>query len=262
MGVLPCALSIAGSDSSGGAGIQADLKTFAALGVFGACAITALTAQNTLGVNAVFNVPADFVAAQIDAVVSDLRISATKTGMLSKASIVEVVAAKVKEHNLQPLVVDPVMIAGTGARLLSEDAVNVLKLELLPLATVVTPNASEAEVLSGISVTSLKTAKDAAIALKELGASVVVIKGGHLGSDDVVDLVYDGSELIELRSKHIPIGRLHGAGCVFSAAIAAELAKGNPPIEAIRRAKQFIQRAIERAVPIGDGTIPVNPTAL
>lgn len=243
--------------------MQADLKTFAALGVFGACAITALTAQNTLGVRAILNVPAEFVAAQIDAVVSDLKIGAVKTGMLANASIVEVVSAKVREHSLQPLVVDPVIMAGTGARLLSEDGVEVLKRELLPLATVVTPNANEAEELTHIEMTSLSTAKDAAMALHELGASIVVIKGGHFESgDEAVDLVYDGVEFIELRSKRIFKGKLHGAGCVFSAAIAAHLANGASPIEAIASAKQFIQRSIEGAVPIGSGIVPVNPLCL
>ncbi|MCS7253271.1 MAG: bifunctional hydroxymethylpyrimidine kinase/phosphomethylpyrimidine kinase [Armatimonadota bacterium] len=259
MKFTPCALTIAGSDSSGGAGVQADLKTFTALGVFGACAITALTAQNTLGVSSVLEVPAEFVAAQIDAVASDLKVGATKTGMLSNASIVEVVSAKVKEHNLKPLVVDPVIIAGTGARLLSENAIDVLKRELLPLATIVTPNVYEAEVLSGIKVTSLNSAMDAAIALYDLGASVIVIKGGHLEGDEAIDLVYDGNRFLELRSKRSTKGKLHGAGCVFSAAITAALAKGATEAEAIKSAKQFIQRSIEGAFPIGSGLIPVNP---
>ena len=259
MGALPCALTIAGSDSSGGAGVQADLKTFSALGVFGTCAITALTAQNTLGVIAIHDVPPEFVAAQIEAVVSDLKVSAVKTGMLANASTVEVVSEKVKEYNLQPLVVDPVIVAGTGARLLTEDGVEVLKRKLLPLATIVTPNAREAEALTGIAVTSLQSAKDAAMALRELGASISVIKGGHLGLSEAVDLVYDGATFIELRSERAFKGRLHGAGCVFSAAITAYLAAGAPPLQAIANAKQFIQRSIERAIPIGAGAVPVNP---
>jgi len=239
--------------------VQADLKTFSALGVFGTCAITALTAQNTLGVIAIHDVPPEFVAAQIEAVVSDLKVSAVKTGMLANASTVEVVSEKVKEYNLQPLVVDPVIVAGTGARLLTEDGVEVLKRKLLPLATIVTPNAREAEALTGIAVTSLQSAKDAAMALRELGASISVIKGGHLGLSEAVDLVYDGATFIELRSERAFKGRLHGAGCVFSAAITAYLAAGAPPLQAIANAKQFIQRSIERAIPIGAGAVPVNP---
>ncbi|MFA4015109.1 MAG: hypothetical protein RUDDFDWM_000182 [Candidatus Fervidibacterota bacterium] len=259
MALLPCALTIAGSDSCGGAGIQADLKTFTALGVYGACVVTALTAQNTLGISAIHKVPPDFVAAQIDSVASDLKINATKVGMLFDADIIEVVATKVKQYGLQPLIVDPVMVAGTGARLLMEEAIRAFKHLLIPLTTILTPNAFEAEALTGIKVSSLADAKKAAIKLHQLGASTVVIKGGHIESDDAVDLVYDGAQFVELHSRRIVKGKLHGAGCVFSAAITANLAKGMDQIEAIRKAKRFVRHSIKASQPIGKGLIPVQP---
>jgi hydroxymethylpyrimidine/phosphomethylpyrimidine kinase len=256
---LPCALTIAGSDSCGGAGIQADLKTFTALGVYGACVITALTAQNTLGINAIHKVPPEFVATQIDSVASDLKINATKVGMLLDADIIEVVAMKVKQYGLQPLIVDPVMVAGTGARLLMEEAIEALKRLLIPLTTILTPNAFEAEALTGIKVSSLSDAKKAAIMLHQLGASTVVVKGGHVEGDDAVDLIYDGVRFIETRSRRIMKGKLHGAGCVFSSAITANLAKGMDQIEAIRRAKRFVHHSIKASQPVGKGLIPVQP---
>lgn len=256
---LPCALTIAGSDSCGGAGIQADLKTFTALGVYGACVITALTAQNTLGINAIHKVPPEFVATQIDSVASDLKINATKVGMLLDADIIEVVAMKVKQYGLQPLIVDPVMVAGTGARLLLEEAIEALKRLLIPLTTILTPNAFEAEALTGIKVSSLSDAKKAAIMLHQLGASTVVVKGGHVEGDDAVDLIYDGVRFIETRSRRIMKGKLHGAGCVFSSAITANLAKGMDQIEAIRRAKRFVHHSIKASQPVGKGLIPVQP---
>ena len=256
---LPCALTIAGSDSCGGAGIQADLKTFTALGVYGACVITALTAQNTLGINAIHKVPPEFVATQIDSVASDLKINATKVGMLLDADIIEVVAMKVKQYGLQPLIVDPVMVAGTGARLLMEEAIEALKRLLIPLTTILTPNAFEAEALTGIKVSSLSDARKAAIILHQLGASTVVVKGGHVEGDDAVDLIYDGVRFIETRSRRIMKGKLHGAGCVFSSAITANLAKGMDQIEAIRRAKRFVHHSIKASQPVGKGLIPVQP---
>jgi hydroxymethylpyrimidine/phosphomethylpyrimidine kinase len=256
---LPCALTIAGSDSCGGAGIQADLKTFTALGVYGACVITALTAQNTLGINAIHKVPPEFVATQIDSVASDLKINATKVGMLLDADIIEVVAMKVKQYGLQPLIVDPVMVAGTGARLLMEEAIEALKRLLIPLTTILTPNAFEAEALTGIKVSSLSDARKAAIMLHQLGASTVVVKGGHVEGDDAIDLIYDGVRFIETRSRRIMKGKLHGAGCVFSSAITANLAKGMDQIEAIRRAKRFVHRSIKASQPVGKGLIPVQP---
>jgi hydroxymethylpyrimidine/phosphomethylpyrimidine kinase len=256
---LPCALTIAGSDSCGGAGIQADLKTFTALGVYGACVITALTAQNTLGINAIHKVPPEFVATQIDSVASDLKINATKVGMLLDADIIEVVAMKVKQYGLQPLIVDPVMVAGTGARLLMEEAIEALKRLLIPLTTILTPNAFEAEALTGIKVSSLSDARKAAIILHQLGASTVVVKGGHVEGDDAVDLIYDGIRFIETRSRRIMKGKLHGAGCVFSSAITANLAKGMDQIEAIRRAKRFVHHSIKASQPVGKGLIPVQP---
>src|SRR5436190_15179992 len=183
------ALTIAGSDSGGGAGIQADLKTFSALGVFGTSALTAITAQNTLGVTAVFELPPDMVAAQIDAVVTDIGADAVKTGMIANSEIIRVVAAKVREHGLSTLVVDPVMVATSGDRLLREEAVQALRTDLLPLATVVTPNLPEAEVLTGLTVSSLEEMRDAARAIVGLGVRSVLVKGGHLHGD-AVDLFY------------------------------------------------------------------------
>src|SRR3954447_1897454 len=185
------ALTIAGSDSGGGAGIQADLKTFSALGVFGMSAVTAITAQNTLGVTAVYELPPEIVAAQIDAVVTDIGADAVKTGMISNSEIIRVVAAKVREHGLSTLVVDPVMIATSGDRLLREDAVEAVRTELLPLATVVTPNLPEAGVLIGREIATLDEMRDAARAIVGLGARSVVVKGGHLAGD-AVDVFYDG----------------------------------------------------------------------
>src|SRR5437763_8383172 len=184
------ALTIAGSDSGGGAGIQADLKTFSALGVFGMSAVTAITAQNTLGVTAVFELPPDIVAAQLDAVVTDIGADAVKTGMIANSEIIRVVAAKVREHGLSTLVVDPVMVATSGDRLLREDAVEALRSELLPLATVVTPNLPEAAMLVGREISTLAEMRDAARAIVALGAQSVVVKGGHLAGD-AIDVLYD-----------------------------------------------------------------------
>src|SRR5450759_723144 len=219
---LPVAFTIAGSDSGGGAGIQADLKTFAALGVHGASAITALTAQNTLGVTEILEVPPAFVSAQIEAVMADIGAAAAKTGMLSSAAIIEVVASAVARHNIRNLVVDPVMVAKGGARLLRDDAVNALRVLLLPLAMVVTPNLPEAEVLLGRPIRTLDERRQAARDLVALGAHAAVVKGGHTDEQLSIDHYFDGTELVELQSPRIATANTHGSGCVFSAAIAAE----------------------------------------
>jgi hydroxymethylpyrimidine/phosphomethylpyrimidine kinase len=255
---LPIALTIAGSDSGGGAGIQADLKTFAALGVHGTSAITAITAQNTVDVTDVFELPPRLVRAQIDAVVSDLGVDAAKTGMLSSAEIIEAVAAAVAAHAITKLVVDPVMVSKGGARLLRDDAVGALRSRLLPLAAVLTPNIPEAEVLLGHPVRSLDDRREAARELLALGPRAVVVKGGH-AEGAAVDVYWDGSELVELIADHIETANTHGSGCVFSAAIAARLAAGRQAVDAVRDAKQFITNAIEFSLELGHGHGPVNP---
>jgi hydroxymethylpyrimidine/phosphomethylpyrimidine kinase len=251
------ALTIAGSDSGGGAGIQADLKTFSALGVFGMSALTAITAQNTLGVTAVFELPPDIVAAQIDAVVTDIGVDAAKTGMIANSEIIRVVAAKVREHGISTLVVDPVMVATSGDRLLHEEAVEALRTQLLPLATVVTPNLPEAGVLIGRDVSSLDEMRDAARAIVGLGARSVMVKGGHLDGD-AVDVFYDGQRFLELPARRIETTSTHGTGCTLASAIAALLAKGEPLEQAISQAKAYVTAAIERAYPIGHGHGPVH----
>lgn len=258
------ALTIAGSDSGGGAGIQADLKTFAARGVFGMSVLTALTAQNTLGVHGVHEVPPDFIALQIDAVIRDLGVDAVKTGMLSNASIIEIIAAKVREHHLAPLVVDPVMIAKSGAPLLREEARTALMHTLLPLATVVTPNLHEARVLSGIDITTLEEMRRAAQAIHRLGARYVVVKGGHLPETmEAIDVLYDGSTFQEFRAPRIETKNTHGTGCTFASAIAAELAKGNSVAQAVRLAKDYLTAILQASatLSLGHGHGPLNHMA-
>lgn len=257
---MPTALTIAGSDSGGGAGIQADLKTFAALGVFGTSAITSVTAQNTAGVQGVYDLPPEFVGLQIDSVLEDIGIDAAKTGMVSNAAIVETVATKVRAHAITRLVVDPVMVAKGGASLLQSDAVKTLIKRLLPLALVVTPNVPEAEVLWGQQIVGFDEMHEAARWIRDLGPRYVVVKGGHLGIR-AIDLVYDGSKFTLLDAERIDTPHTHGTGCVFSAAITAELAKGSPVPEAIATAKRFITAAIGHGFPLGRGFGPTDPMA-
>lgn len=252
------ALTIAGSDSGGGAGIQADLKTFSVLGVFGMSAITAVTAQNTTGVSAVHEIPPDVVAAQIDAVATDIGVDAAKTGMLSSAPIIEAVADRVRAHQIERLVVDPVMVAKSGAPLLRPEAQEALRTLLLPLAWVVTPNLAEARSLLERGIDDLAGMRDAAQRIAEFGPRFVLLKGGHL-SGDPIDVLYDGEAFTELRGARIATLHTHGTGCVLSAAIAAYLAKGTEPTEAISAAKRFVTRAIEAALPLGRGFGPCNP---
>ncbi len=252
------ALTIAGSDSGGGAGIQADLKTFAAFGVYGASAVTAITAQNTLGVQAIHEVPAEVVAAQIDAVLSDIGADAVKTGMLSSTAIIEVVADRLRAYGVTRLVVDPVMVAKSGDRLLRDDAVAALRELLLPLAEVVTPNAGEAGVLAGMEVVDGDSAREAARRIHALGPRLVIVKGGHLGGERSDDIAYDGAAFEVLSAPRIDTPHTHGTGCAFSAAITAELAAGCSPLEAARSARAFVQGAIEHAEPIGAGHGPLN----
>jgi hydroxymethylpyrimidine kinase/phosphomethylpyrimidine kinase len=254
---LPVALTIAGSDSGGGAGIQADLKTFAALGVHGTSAITAVTAQNTIGVTEILELPAALIREQIAVVVEDIGVQAAKTGMLFSAAIIAAVAEAVTRHHLTRLVVDPVMVAKGGARLLRDDAVDALREQLIPLASVITPNIPEAEVLLGRQIGSLDDRRSAARELVAMGARAAVVKGGH--ADDVTDVFFDGAQVIELSAERIATANTHGSGCVFSAAIAAWLARGADPLEAARRAKAFITEAIANSIDVGHGHGPVNP---
>lgn len=253
----PVALTIAGSDSGGGAGIQADLKTFQALGAYGASVITAITAQNTLAVTAVHEVPESVIAAQLDAVASDLGVDGAKTGMLSSASIIATVADRVRHWGLQRvLVVDPVMVSKSGARLLREDAVQALTQQLLPLAAVLTPNLPEAEVLLGRRIRSLEDMHQAARDLAALGPRAVVMKGGHFEGDPV-DVLFDGAAFHTLPARRIDTKNTHGTGCTFSSAIAAQLALGKGVVDAVRAAKAYLNEAIVRAVPMGGGHGPV-----
>ncbi|KMJ57957.1 phosphomethylpyrimidine kinase [Bacillus sp. LL01] len=251
-------LTIAGSDSGGGAGIQADIKTFQEMDVYGMSAITALTAQNTLGVQSVYPIPVDMVLEQLHSIEEDLRPDALKTGMLFSGVIIEAVANKIKEYGWGNVVVDPVMIAKGGAKLLQEDAIQAIRENLLPLATVTTPNIPEAEVLTDMTLDTLSRRKAAAKMLYKLGSSNVVIKGGHGEGDELVDLFYDGTRFHEWKSTRIDTKHTHGTGCTFAAAIAAGLAKGCKAEEAVHIAKQFIHKAIEHELGIGSGHGPTN----
>ena len=261
MNRIPLALTIAGSDSGGGAGIQADLKTFAALGVHGMSAITAITAQNTVDVTAIQDIDTKIIEAQIRAVADDIGVDAAKTGMLHTPEIIHVVADLIREYGFT-VVVDPVMIAKSGATLLKPESKDTLIKELLPLAKVVTPNAMEAEVLSGINVETLDDAKRAAQVIAERGVEAVIVKGGHLFSEDkAIDLLYYQGKFHEFKAERHETKDTHGTGCSFASAIAAELAKGNGVIEAVDVAKKFVNTAILYGLRIGKGHGPLNPMA-
>jgi hydroxymethylpyrimidine/phosphomethylpyrimidine kinase len=255
---LPRLLTIAGSDSGGGAGIQADLKTFAALNTYGMSAITAVTAQNTVAVTGVHALPPEFVAEQIDAVATDIGIDAAKTGMLANADIVEAVAGCVRAHGIQNLVVDPVMVSKSGASLLHTTAERALRDALLPLALIVTPNAPEAAVLTGLEVHDEASAREAARVIHAMGARCVLVKGGHLAGEETIDIFFDGEHFEVLRAPRISTRNTHGTGCTYSAAIAAYLGKGLSPFEAITGARAYLQRAIETSFPLGAGHGPLN----
>jgi len=251
------ALTIAGSDSSGGAGIQADLKTFAAHGVFGTSAITAITAQNTLGVTRVDAVAPAMVAAQIDAVATDFSLEATKIGMLADAAIVAVVADAIDRHGLRNVVLDPVMIAKSGARLIDQAAIAALVSALMPRVSVVTPNVPEAEALTGLSIRSVDDLGRAARRLVELGARAAFVKGGHLDGP-AVDVIWDGRSLTELSAPRLSTRHTHGTGCTLSSAIAARLALGDDLTAAARGAKDYVTRAIAQAPELGHGHGPLQ----
>ena len=261
--MISIAFTIAGSDSGGGAGIQADLKTFQELGVYGTSALTAITAQNTLGVHAVQPVEVAIVRAQIQAVLEDFSVNAVKTGMLFSAEIITIVADELRAYPALPLVIDPVMIAKDGARLLQNEAIVALKEHILPLATLVTPNIPEAEMLTGLSIRTEQDMELAATALLSMGVSAVLLKGGH--RDDVQhaeDLFMSANgEHFYMRSKRISTAHTHGTGCTFAAAITAELAKGHSLADSVVTAKHFIQVAIEDGIEIGNGRGPTNHAA-
>ena len=252
------ALTIAGSDSGGGAGIQADLKTFAAFGVYGTTAITAVTAQNTVSVTAVQDITPALVVAQIDAVAADFAVAAVKTGMLANKAIVQAVASALEHHALPHVVVDPVMVSKSGAALLRDDAIEALRMRLLPLAEMVTPNLPEAQRLSGVTITGDDSAREAARRLVAHGARTVLIKGGHARGAEAIDLFHDGRNFESFRGPRLETRNTHGTGCTLSAAIAALLALGSPPLEAAFRAKAWLFDAIQSAPGLGKGAGPVE----
>jgi hydroxymethylpyrimidine/phosphomethylpyrimidine kinase len=251
-------LTIAGSDSGGGAGIQADLKTFAAHGVYGTSAITAITAQNTVGITTSHALPADLVTAQIEAVASDIHISATKIGMLATAAIVEAVAAAITELQLPLVVLDPVMISKSGAPLLDDDGLTAIRRELLRRSFLVTPNIPEAEALSGRSIGSREDARDAARRIHDFGPSAVVIKGGHGTGAALVDLLYDGHAFHEFSTPRIETKSTHGTGCTFASATASRLALGDPLVQAVERAQAYVVGAIRHGLAVGHGYGPLD----
>jgi hydroxymethylpyrimidine/phosphomethylpyrimidine kinase len=256
---MKTALTIAGSDCSGGAGIQADLKTFCAFRVYGMSVVTAVVAENTLGVQGVYDVAVAAVVEQIRSCVTDIAAHAVKIGMLSNPEIVRAVARSIREFELPNVVVDPVMVAKSGDPLVSEPARQTLRDELLPLARVITPNRFEAEVLTGRGIRTLDDMMAAAAQLKKIGCEWVVVKGGHAGSvTEAIDVAYDGEDHHALRAPLLDTRNTHGTGCTFSAAIAAGLARGYEPLEAIRRAKEYTAAAIENGPGIGHGHGPTN----
>lgn len=259
-GKTPVAITIAGSDSGGGAGIQADLKTFAALGVHGTTAITSITAQNTYSVKSIEDLKPEMIRKQIRTVAEDLGINAGKTGMLHTEEIIKTVSSEVSKYEF-PSVVDPVMFAKSGASLLKPEAIDAVETHLLPKATVVTPNKFEAEKLTGRVIDSLKDAKNAAKEISEMGPSAVVVKGGHLNLTEAVDILYFKGEYRILRARRLDAKTTHGTGCSFSAAIAAQLAKGEEIPSAVEHAKNFVTLAIKFGLEIGKGQGPVNPLA-
>ena len=253
-------LTIAGSDSGGGAGIQADLKAITLLGGFGMSVLTALTAQNTVAVTSIHDVPLEFIAAQIDAVFTDIGVDAVKTGMLSNAEVVKLVASKMSEYKPSIVVVDPVMVAKSGDPLLTADARQTLVEFLLPEATVVTPNLPEASALVGWEVATEKEMRIAAEKIQAMGPKCVLVKGGHL-QGEAVDLLFDGRELHEFRSPRIETKNVHGTGCTYASAIATYLAQELEVVEAVAAAKRFITEAIRHGLSLGKGHGPTNPYA-
>lgn len=254
---MKTALTIAGSDSSGGAGIQADIKTMTANGVYAMSAITALTAQNTLGVTSIMEVTPDFLRDQLDSVFTDIYPDAVKTGMVSSEGLIEVIAQKLLEYKAKNIVVDPVMVATSGAKLISDDAIETLKKKLLPLATVITPNIPEAEVLSGVTITSEDQMLSAARKIHETFGCAVLCKGGHQ-INDANDLLYKRDSFMWFKGKRIDNKNTHGTGCTLSSAIASNLAKGMELDESVKAAKEYISGALSAMLDLGKGSGPLN----
>ena len=250
-------LTIAGSDSSGGAGIQADLKTFCAYGVYGAAVITALTAQNTVGVQGMLEVEEDFVAKQLDSVLTDLRVDAAKIGMVFKKETIKIIADKLLEYNVKNIVLDPVFFSKSGDSLIKDDAVVILKEKLIPICDVITPNLYEAELLSGFPVRNVEDMKKASEILYSLGSRAVIIKGGHLHGD-AIDVLYNGKEFKILEGERISGKNPHGTGCTFSSALAAGLALGLSIDEAFKSAKEYVANAIKKSITVGSGFNVLN----
>ncbi|HJU04273.1 MAG TPA: bifunctional hydroxymethylpyrimidine kinase/phosphomethylpyrimidine kinase [Nitrospiraceae bacterium] len=251
-------LTIAGSDSGGGAGIQADLKAFAANGVYGMSAITAITAQNTEEVTDMFELPVSIIEAQIDAIFDDFEVAAVKTGMLSSAPIINAVAKMLRPQNVMNLVVDPVMMSKGGQALLKPDAMEALTRELIPMALLVTPNVPEAERLSGLAIKTLNDARQAAKAIHKLGCRHVLIKGGHLLAERGTDLLYDGRFFNIYKGEFIDTPHTHGTGCTYASAIAAQLARGKALPDAVQTAKTYVTEAIRHSLALGHGRGPTN----
>jgi hydroxymethylpyrimidine/phosphomethylpyrimidine kinase len=252
------ALTIAGSDSGGGAGIQADLKTFHRFGIFGTSVVTAITAQNTLGVRQWAAVDIGLIAAQIDAVATDLRPAAVKTGMLADGNVVRTVARGIADHRLAPYVMDPVMVATSGDPLLEPDAIEAIRRELLPLADLLTPNLDETALLVGHTVRSVDEMRAAAEQLVSEGAKAVLVKGGHLAGPEAIDVLHDGTEITMYRHERVETRSTHGTGCTLSAAITAKLAQGMPLRDAVAQSLEWVHRAIASAPSLGSGNGPLN----
>jgi hydroxymethylpyrimidine kinase / phosphomethylpyrimidine kinase / thiamine-phosphate diphosphorylase len=255
--MIPRILTVAGSDSGGGAGIQADLKTITLLGGFGMSAVTAVTAQNTLGVKGIHELPPDFVGLQMDAVISDIGVDAMKTGMLGSPETIRLVAAKIRQYRISRVVVDPVMVAKGGARLLAPEALESLKRELIPLAEILTPNIPESEALTGREVKGVKGMAEAARQIHRLGARHVLVKGGHLAGE-AVDVFFDGRKIFEFPAARVLTRNTHGTGCTLSAVLAVELARGSRPLDAVEKAKTLITSAIRSSLALGAGHGPVS----
>ena len=255
------ALTIAGSDSGGGAGIQADLKTFCAFGVYGMSSITSITAQNTKGVEAIFDLPPSLVAKQIECVASDIGVDAAKTGMLSNSSIIEVVAQEIKKFNIEKLVVDPVMVSKSGALLLQRDAVDTLVGELFPLSFLITPNLPEASFLVGEEIKNVSDMERACVSLKKWGPRYVLLKGGHLPGEEIVDILFDGEKFTLFPAPRVATKNTHGTGCTYSAAICALLSLGYPITEAVKVAREYMSEVIAHSLNLGKGFGPVNHLA-
>lgn len=251
------ALTIAGSDSSGGAGIQADLKAFSANGVFGMSVITAVTAQNTQGVLAVEDLSIGIIEKQIAAIYEDIQVDAVKVGMVSRTETIEAISGQLQKYQAYPVVVDPVMVSKSGFHLLQPDAVKALIDKLLPLATIVTPNIPEAEIMAGMRISSLKDMEEAAVRIYRMGPKNVLVKGGHL-TDQATDVLFDGVRYLHLTAERIPTKNTHGTGCTLSSAIAANLAKGHSISDAVRDAKAYLTTAIRHALAIGKGVGPTH----